>query len=87
MKEFNLEQAKSGAPLIQRNGGDAKVIGYDNDNKEFPLVIKYSFILNKQTFIEVARLDGTSKVSKDFDLSMKIIKKRRLYKSLSTMYY
>ena len=38
MKPFNLEQAKAGKPICTRDGRPARIICFDAQNEDFPIV-------------------------------------------------
>ena len=65
MKNFNIEDAKKGAKIVTREGKNVKILLYDRDSKQFPIVV----IIENRKVIQVTKkgkyyLDRNSK----FDL-------------------
>ena len=71
MKPFNLEEAKAGKPVRDRAGNDVKIICFDREHSEYPIVALHRDF-DGQEEVRVHRNDGSwaSKES-EHDLFMK----------------
>ena len=68
MKRFNIEKAKSGSELRTRSGRHAKILLFDRDSKNFPLV---AIIDNKKVVCYTENGKFYVDKNSDYDLKMK----------------
>lgn len=89
LKEFDLEAAKAGKPVCTRDGRKARIICFDLNNKNFPIVA----IINCDTEENAYQydIDGVcDEHDNNLNLMMSHEKKEgwvRIYKSASNVYY
>lgn len=89
LKEFDLEAAKAGKPVCTRDGRKARIICFDLNNKNFPIVA----IINCDTEENAYQydIDGVcDEHDNNLNLMMSPEKKEgwvRIYKSASNVYY
>jgi hypothetical protein len=50
MKEFDLERAKAGDPVIQRNGLPARIVCFDVKNDNYPLIVVRTEDIGEESF-------------------------------------
>lgn len=72
MKEFDLEAAKAGAKLQTRDGRQARIVCYDVNNKDYPLIVLITNKENNKELPYLYTIDGRNNINyinqDDFDL-------------------
>ncbi len=68
MKKFSLKKAKEGVEVVTKDGKSAKILLFDRDSKDFPLVV---IIENKQVYYYTKEGKFYKDKPSDNDLKMK----------------
>ncbi len=67
MKKFNLKKAKEGADLVTAGGKPVKILLFDRDNANFPIVA----IINNKEVINCTK-EGKYYLDRDSDKDIKL---------------
>ncbi len=72
MKPFNLEEAKAGKPVCIRTGDKARILAFDIENEDYPIVAAVSRMDGKEDVLSytINGRYGTGAENSIFDLMM-----------------